>query len=196
MGSTHQHDREPSATDLSSAGDRPPGGDPWGPGPADGLCSLHTVPGPDGAPDIEHLLRAARPGQPTGRLRPTAFASSPGSILSSLLETGEPGAPADGNSVRPAFAHAAPRGEAARIGGGGGLSLYDVEELFTTFEHHSALAQLALEELQSKLASLRVDAELDSPQDDPPLPDNIIPFPAPGSRPGRHETRAAGAQTP
>lgn len=52
---------------------------------------------------------------------------------------------------------------------------YDVEELLTKVEHHAALAQIALEDLQTKLASVRAAGESTTLAE--PLPDNVIRFP-------------------
>lgn len=49
-----------------------------------------------------------------------------------------------------------------------------IEELFTRFEHYTALAQLALEDLQDQLASVHAAPVTASVGEDLPL--NVVPF--------------------
>lgn len=58
--------------------------------------------------------------------------------------------------------------------GGALLNQQRIEELFTQFEHYTALAQLALEELQDQSTSIRSAPALSSDVVD--RPSNVVPF--------------------
>ena len=140
---------------TSTVGHESPGALPMG--PSDSGATLPPL-------DVGGLLKAARPRALEGRPVPGERVRG-GVILSSLLA-----AAAQRGAVRETDACASTEA----------VGLDEVEELFTAFEHHAALAQLALENLQLKLASIRSDAVRKQVDDDGPeyMPENVIRFSA------------------